>query len=257
MSTPKVWLHMSNGQITLAQNGSYQHMQQPLNAAVFLPVGLVQGKDWWLAIAADTDADSSAMTEAQQTVSLRQLFSETDEPTFALLSRASQLAHWWQQHQFCGRCGAKQQRHHSELALECLSCQHLVYPRISPCMIVLVTRGRQILLAKHARSRSNRYSCLAGFVEVGESVEQTVVREVQEEVGLQVAQLKYQASQNWPFPSQLMLGFVAEYAGGDICVDGVEIEHAAWFDCDDLPETPPPGSIAHALITQYCAAQKK
>ncbi|WP_054113095.1 NAD(+) diphosphatase [Marinagarivorans algicola] len=258
MSTPKVWLHLCNGQIILAQNGSYLHSQQPLNAAVFLPVGLARGQDWWLAIAADTSSNerNNECTGTAATVSLRQLLGETDEATFALLSRASQLAHWWQQHQFCGRCGAKQQRHHKELALECMRCQHLVYPRISPCMIVLVTRGRQILLAKHARSRSNWYSCLAGFVEVGESVEHTVMREVQEEVGLQVSQLEYQASQNWPFPSQLMLGFWAQYAGGDICVDGVEIEDAAWFDCDDLPQIPPSGSIAHTLITQYCATQK-
>ena len=234
MSAIKVWLQLNKGRIILAQDGSYLHKQQPLNAAVFLPVGRSHNKECWLAIASQQNTTISPANA----ITLRQALNDVDEQTFALLSRASQLEHWWQTHQFCGRCGAKQQRHNRELALECLSCKELVFPRISPCMIVLVTRGRQILLAKHARSRSGRYSCLAGFVEVGESVEQTIMREVQEEVGLKVKNLQYYTSQNWPFPSQLMLGFWAEYAGGDICIDGEEIEDAAWFDCDNLPEMP-------------------
>lgn len=254
MSVTKVWLQVNKGQISLTQNGRYFHEQQPLNAAVFLPVGRLQNKECWLAIVHPQNTivhPQKTILSTSNTTTLRQALNDVDEQTFALLSRASQLEHWWQTHQFCGRCGAKQHRHNSELALECLSCQELVFPRISPCMIVLVTRGRQILLAKHARSRSGRYSCLAGFVEVGESVEQTIEREVQEEVGLKIKNLQYFTSQNWPFPSQLMLGFWAEYAGGDICVDGVEIENAAWFDCDALPEIPSEGSISRALIEHY------
>jgi NAD+ diphosphatase len=247
-----VWLWLTpKQQIVLSHGGSYRHAQQPPSAAVFLPVGKLLGVEWRVALLDEIvpeHADSLALA------TLRSLLGQVAGDEFALLSRASQLQHWWLHHQFCGRCGVKNVLDESELALSCKSCAMLYYPRISPCVIMLVTRGRQCLLAKHARSKSQRYSCLAGFIEVGESAEEAVIREVAEEVGVGVNNLRYITSQNWPFPSQLMLGFFADYSAGDLVVDGLEIEDAAWFDVDSLPELPPEGTISRFLIDHFCAS---
>ena len=238
-----VWLAMHNGQLHTDSNGNYDHQKQPQNAAVFLPVGQQRNSEWPLAVLTQTHTNN--------VLSLRNLLGVVEEVEFALLSRASQLAHWWHYHRYCGCCGNLNTRHDKELALICLQCQAIFYPRISPCIIVLVAKERQCLLAKHCRSRTPRYSALAGFIEVGESAEQAVIREVAEEVGVVVNNLRYVTSQSWPFPSQLMLGFFADYASGDIVEDGEEIEHAAWFGEDALPEIPPKGTISRHLIDAF------
>lgn len=238
-----VWLVACNGHFLPKENGDYRHTEQPPNAAVFLRVGNLSGESWGVAVV--------AQAPQQALISLRQLMAVVDADIFALLSRAAQLEHWWLHHQFCGRCGSATEQHTVDLALECTACRALFYPRISPCVIGLIVDGSRCLLAKHARSKSQRYSCLAGFIEVGESAEQAFIREVKEEVDLDVANLRYVTSQNWPYPSQLMLGYIADYAGGDISVDGVEIEHAAWFSMDNLPELPPVGTISRQLIDSF------
>ena len=141
--------------------------------------------------------------------------------------------------------------------MACPACHASYYPRINPCMIVLVTRGEELLLARAQRFSTPMYSTLAGFVEAGESVEETLVREVREEVGVDVRNARYFGSQPWPFPSNLMLGFHAEYAGGDIVVQEEEIADARFFHYSQLPMIPPRGSIAHALIQDFVSRCSK
>jgi NAD+ diphosphatase len=135
--------------------------------------------------------------------------------------------------------------------MRCEPCGTLNYPRIAPCVIVLVTRGEELLLARNANFPRPMYSTLAGFIEVGESVEETLVREVREEVGVEVRNLRYFQSQSWPFPNQLMLGFFAEYAGGEIVCDPSEIADARWFHHRELPMIPPGASVSGQLIRHY------
>ncbi|MDY7025781.1 MAG: NAD(+) diphosphatase [Pseudomonadota bacterium] len=169
------------------------------------------------------------------------------------ISRAKQLMRWHYDHRFCGRCGSAMQQslRKCEPAKVCTQCGFSVYPRISPCIICLIRRGDDVLLAKPAGRARNFYSLIAGFIEAGESAEQGVHREVYEEVGLQVKNVRYLLSQSWPFSHSLMLGFVADYAGGEIqYIDG-EIAEADWFALDDLPNLPPKGTVAYQLIQTY------
>jgi NAD+ diphosphatase len=138
--------------------------------------------------------------------------------------------------------------------MRCPACGLVAYPRLAPAMITLVTRGDEALLARGVQFRAPMYSCLAGFVEPGESLEQAVVREVREEVGVEVGDVRYQASQPWPFPHSLMIGFRAEWVSGDIEIDPSEIVDAQWFRYDELPSIPPRISIARRLIDDWLAA---
>lgn len=185
--------------------------------------------------------------------SLRRLMLEGDADTFRLLGYAAQIGTWARQHRFCGSCGEPMQLVSGECAMRCSRCDEQHYPRLSPSMIVLVTRGDEVLLARSPRFASGVFSTLAGFVEPGETVEQCVVREVREEVGLEVKNLQYIASQSWPYPHSLMLGFHAEYAGGEIVPQPGEIEEARWFDLARLPLLPSPYSIARYLIELHRA----
>ena len=196
-----------------------------------------------------TELDTEAGLESRSLRSL--LFSETDAD-LELLSKARQLLNWYGTHRYCGICGSATVLREGERILECTACSHQFFPRINPCVIVLVTRGEEVLLARSARFRSGYYSCLAGFVEIGETPEQTIEREVREESGVEVENIRYVESQSWPFPSQLMLGFLANYCSGDIVPEPGEIEHAAWFHVKNLPPTPPAAvSVAGRLIEAY------
>lgn len=184
---------------------------------------------------------------------LRQFMLEGDSDTFQMLAFAAQIGTWYSQHRFCGSCGVPTQQVPGERAMRCSACESQHYPRLSPSMIVLVSRGDEVLLARSPRFVSGIYSTLAGFVEPGESVEHCVAREVREEVGVEVRNLQYIGSQGWPFPHSLMLGFHAEYAGGEIVMQPDEIEDARWFRVDDLPPLPASRSIARHLIDLYVA----
>jgi NAD+ diphosphatase len=179
---------------------------------------------------------------------LRTLLGRFDELHVAVASRAAQIVEWDRTHQYCGRCGTPTVTRSDERARACPSCRLNVYPRICPAIMVLITNGREILLARKPSFASNRFSALAGFVEAGESLEQTVARETFEEVGVQVKNIRYFGSQSWPFPNSLMIAFTAEYAGGEIRPDGVEIEEARWFAPDALPNVPDGISISRWLI---------
>lgn len=170
---------------------------------------------------------------------------------FQLAGRALQITRWHRDHQFCGRCASATRKAKSDRALVCLKCETRFYPRISPCVIGLVTRGRECLLARGTRTPEGVFTTLAGFVEPGESAEQAFAREVKEEVGIEIKNIQYRSSQPWPFPGQLMLGFFAEYAAGDINIDENEIIEAGWFDIEDLPLSAPFGTIAGQLIQSF------
>ncbi|MGS2722276.1 NAD(+) diphosphatase [Porticoccus sp. GXU_MW_L64] len=181
---------------------------------------------------------------------------EQGEALFALAGRAVQLLDSYKEHRYCGRCGSKTRQLDGEHAMHCERCQHSCYPRLSPCAIMLVTRGDQCLLARHG-GRGDYFTCLAGYVEPGEQVEQTVCREVQEEVGVSVSGLRYFSSQYWPFPGQLMLGFYAEYDHGDITPDGIEIVEADWFHYSDLPPHPNQHTLSGQLIRGFVSRCSK
>lgn len=212
-------------------------------------VGFWQGEPCF-AVEAATPADVDPMRF--QLGSLYQLLGRVDDALFALAGRALQLLAWERDHQFCGRCGGPMQQAPQERAMQCARCNIPLYPRIAPCVITLVTKGPLMLLARNARFPRPMYSTLAGFIEAGESAEDTLRREVREEVGVEVAKLSYFDSQPWPFPSQLMLGYFAQYASGEITPDMDEIAEADWYHPSDLPPVPPPASIAGRLIQHHC-----
>lgn len=183
----------------------------------------------------------------------RQWMSELSVAWFSLLSTALQVGAWLENHRFCGRCGAPAAKLSAEFAMHCNTCGHRNYPRISPCIITLVTSGEAMLLARSPRFPPGRYSTLAGFIEPGESAEEAVHREVFEEVGVHIDQLRYHQSQAWPFPHSLMFGYFAEATTRRIRIDGVEISDAAWFSPRQLPSLPPPYSISRELIETHLA----
>lgn len=180
---------------------------------------------------------------------LRSLFGVLDDADMALAGRAFQIAEWARTHRYCGACATATIQSETEFCMRCPQCGLSAYPRISPAMMVLIKKGDQILLAKHTGSPTARHTALAGFVEVGESIEQTVHREVFEEVGLRVHNLQYFGSQPWPFPHSLMVAFTAEYLSGEIAVQEDEIAEARWFGPHDtLPDIAGRISIAGLLI---------
>lgn len=182
---------------------------------------------------------------------LRGLLGRTTQTLFYLAGRAQQVIEWHETHEFCGRCATRMEDHVNDRAKQCPECGLICYPRLSPSIIVLVTRGEEMLLARNAAWPNGMYSTLAGFVEPGESIEQTVHREVLEEVGLSVDELRYFGSQSWPFPNSLMLGFHARYASGEIVCQDEEIAEAKWFTADNLPQIPPKTAISGWLIQEF------
>ncbi|WP_415891316.1 NAD(+) diphosphatase [Neptuniibacter sp. SY11_33] len=183
---------------------------------------------------------------------LRSALSQTaNEDEFSVLSAAAQVVTWHASFKFCPRCATKLIMDEADLAKVCPSCGHHQYPRLSPCIIVLVRKDDKCLLAHSSKFKSGRYSTLAGFIEAGESAEHAVEREVMEEVGVKVKNIEYVCSQSWPFPHSFMLGFMAEYSEGEITPDGEEILSADWFSVDDLPTIPPKFTISRQLIDEF------
>jgi len=187
--------------------------------------------------------------------SLRASYGRLADADWALAGRAVQILDWDATHRFCGHCGAETQPVVGERSKECPACGLRAFPRLSPAVIVLVQRGEEMLLAHSAQWAEPVYSCIAGFVEPGESLEEAVEREVEEEVGIQIRDVRYHSSQPWPFPNSLMLGFTARYAGGEIRIDERELADAQWFSATRLPpELPGKLSIARRLVDSFLAA---
>lgn len=233
-----------NGQLLADENNVIWPVNDhPFKTDAVEFVGLLDGKPYYCA--------SVSQTLSAELVGLRDL-ARMSETLFSLASRAKGLIDWRNQHRYCGQCGQPTTQIATEFALTCEPCRLRFYPRISPCIIVLITHGDRVLLAQGARHKKKGwFSTLAGFIETGESAEQAVAREVFEEVGVQVKNIRYLNSQTWPFPNQLMLGFHAEYAGGDITPQPEEIAEARFFDLNNLPEHPPKMTIAGWLIEAY------
>ncbi|MGF1473289.1 MAG: NAD(+) diphosphatase [Rubrobacteraceae bacterium] len=198
-------------------------------------------------------AEAGRDTEAPEGMSFRDLrgmLGDIDGKFFAMAGRAKQVVNWNRTHQFCGKCGTRTVPGPAELSKECPRCGMHFYPRLSPAAIILITNGEELLLARSYHFPPGMYSALAGFIEPGESIEQTIVREVREEVGVEVRNLRYFGSQPWPFPDSLMIGFTAEYVGGELRFEEEEIEDAGWFSAEKLPLLPPRLSIARAMIDE-------
>ena len=183
---------------------------------------------------------------------LKALTHQLSEDMFWIGGRAIQLVNFNNEHKYCGRCGALTHAVDGERAKKCPKCGLINYPRICPAIIVAVVRDGKLLLAHNNQSAKDLYSVVAGFVEVGETFENCVVREVLEETGINVKNIKYFGNQPWPFPNSLMIGFTAEYASGEIQVDGVEIGDANWYSSNEMPVTPDSISIAKKLIAWFC-----
>lgn len=190
-----------------------------------------------------------------QTWGLRQLFGLIHDDLFALAGRANHLLYWDSTTQFCGRCGHSTQLKKDERAKECPKCGLIIYPQLSPAVIILIEKDHEILLARSPRFKPGIYSVVAGFVEPGETLEQAVMREIREEVGIHVHHIHYFGSQHWPFPQSLMIAFTAEYLNGQINIDHREIEDADWFTIDNLPPIPSKMSISRRLIDWFIEKQ--
>lgn len=193
--------------------------------------------------------DDTPPPEGWEARNLRGWFGALDDAHLAIAMRGVQLVDWARTNRFCGACGHATEQQPNERGMRCSACGLVAYPRICPAMMTLVTRGRQVLLARNINFPPGRYSALAGFLEAGESIEDAIHREVREEVGIEVHQLRYFASQSWPFPNSLMIAFTAEWLSGELAPDPAEIADARWFELDALPDLPPAGiSISRALI---------
>ena len=203
---------------------------------------------------ADLPAGASlpAGTELRE---LRSLLAALPEAEARLAVRALHVLEWARTHRCCGRCGSANEEVAGELSRRCPECGLVTFPRISPAVIVLVRRGDEVLLGRGHHLPPGLFSTLAGFVAPGETLEETVRREVREETGIEVADVRYFGSQPWPFPDSLMIGFTAAYAGGEIRVDPAELAEAGWFSLAALPPVPPAFSIARSLVDAWAAAQ--
>ena len=186
---------------------------------------------------------------------LRGLHLRMDAALYRAAGRAVQIVEWDRTHRFCGTCGHATEHVDGETARRCPRCGALHYPRVSPAVIVRVTRGDRLLLGRGPSFRPGLFSVLAGFVDPGESLEETVAREIREEAGIEVADVCYWGSQPWPFPHSLMVAFTAEYAGGALRPQPGEVEELGWFGVDELPEVPPHLSIARGLIDDWVRKQ--
>ena len=210
-------------------------------------IGVYKGKDCYVVEL----HKRSLLPDTLKPIGLRKLFGQLDDDLFTIAGRATQILYWDITHRFCGRCGSKMHDKPQELAKECSKCELICYPRISPAVIMAVRRDHEILLARSAHHRKGMYTTLAGFVEPGETLEDAVIREVKEEVNIKVRDISYFASQPWPFPHSLMIGFTAQFAAGKIHPDSSEIEDAQWFSANNLPDIPSRMTIARSLIDDF------
>lgn len=225
-----------------------EHPDDVAPGATAQVVGLLDGAACW---AVDLDGDGVADIRIDGLTPLMGLYGRVEDVRWTLAGRAVQLVEWERTTRFCGRCGTATEPAPGERARRCPGCGLLAFPRLAPAVITLIERDGEALLARGRTFPVPMFSCVAGFVEPGEDLEGAVHREVREEVGVELAEVSYVASQPWPFPHSLMIGFEATWASGDIVIDESEILDARWFRPDDLPMIPPPMSIARTLIDRW------
>jgi NAD+ diphosphatase len=255
-SGPAWWLILSGYKLLMAHSEQGEaiplltdHRSLGLEILEETYLGTLEGKPCFAAFITRPPAPPPGMTF----LDLRRLDEQLDEEGIHLAFRAIHLLDWSQKTKFCKKCGREMIALKTERAKKCPECGHQSFPRISPAVIVLVERGDQCLLARSPRFQDGFYSVLAGFAEPGETLEDTVKREIYEETGIEVKDIRYFASQPWPFPDSLMIGFTCTYASGDIHVDESEILDAYWFRYDQLPKIPGRISIARKLIDWFVA----
>jgi NAD+ diphosphatase len=251
LSEPVLWFAFRKAEILVLNGGERPEMPCCLDLSEH---GLTAGRSQYLGLYdgrhcyATEIPDSQPLPQGWAPLGLRDLFGLVETTLAALSGRAYQLLEWDRNHQYCSRCGTQTELRKDERSRACPSCGYTTYPPVTPAIMILVVNGRKLLLARKPAFPKGRFSALAGFVEPGEMLEDTVARETREEVGVELKNIRYFGSQPWPFPHSLMIAFTAEYAGGEIRPDGVEIEEAAWFEPDQLPKLPPPISISRRLI---------
>jgi NAD+ diphosphatase len=252
LAEPAFWFVFQRGKILAAAGNGRATVPQCRDAADlgFAPLrthylGLLQGRHCF----ACQIADDAPAVPGMRPVALRAaLLGEMDETVATVAGRAFQIVEWDRTHQYCGACGGRTGLEQLERARRCPQCELLFFPRVAPVVMVLVTRGRQLALTRKAGYPQGRYTVVAGFVEAGETLEEAIARETREEIGVEVSGIRYFSSQPWPFPHSLVVAFNAEYAGGTLTADGVELEDARWFDVDALPELPEPVHVSRRLI---------
>ena len=252
--TSALWFIFNNGKLliktapercAIPETGDLEQYKPALIRKLYL--GALDGRACYAAELSDENPQENQLKFQE----LRSLFGLMEENLIWIAGRANQLVYWNQTHQYCGRCGRPTEDKTDERAKICSHCSLINYPRLSPAVIVAVLKNNRILLGRNKRFRLPFYSVLAGFVEPGETLEECVKREIREEVGITVKNIRYFGSQPWPFPNSLMIAFVADYADGEIHTDGSEIIDAAWFLKDNLPQIPPKISIARQLIDWF------
>ncbi len=258
-SKPAWWFAFQGSKLLIEPNGStaaipfvsdFKKFGLPLSRRQFL--GNLEGNPCY----ALELAEGLALPEGLTLEGLRQVYGRLDEDLFWLAARAIQIVDWDRTHQFCSRCGTPTVQRETERSKECPKCGQIHFPRLAPAVIVLVERGNQLLMARSRHFAPGLFSVLAGFVEPGETLEEAVAREVKEESGILVKDIRYFGSQPWPFPHSLMIGFTAKYAGGEIILEDSELEAAGWYTVDNLPPQPGKISIARKLIDSFVGRQK-
>jgi len=251
-SNDSLWFIFRQRELLLSAEGSPWRGQPPFDSLGAQFIGEHAGQPCYSAVV----ADDWPAPHGASFVHLKKLIDQLPVALAELAGRALEIIEWDVAHRFCGACGAPTAQKGQAIVRVCQNdaCRREHYPRVSPVIIVAVERGEEILLGRSPHFPPGMYSTLAGFVDAGESVEAAVHREIREESGLAVRNLRYFASQPWPFPHSLMLGFHADYAGGDLCIARDELEDAAFFHIDRLPAVlPGPGTIAHWLIRDFCS----
>jgi NAD+ diphosphatase len=247
---PRVSVRPSWAKLPLQKNNNILWFEP----ARTLYLGRLAGTHCW---AAEAPAEAPAPPPGLAWEGLRALFSVLEDAHFALAGRAIQLLDWDRSHRYCGRCGTPTEAKSEERARACPACRLSVYPRISPAVMALVRREGEILLGRSPHFPPGMYSALAGFVEPGETLEQCLAREVEEEVGVRVSRIRYFASQPWPFPNSLMIAFICDWESGEIRPQAGEIEDAKWFNVLQLPKLPSRISIARRLIDAAVEEMRK
>jgi NAD+ diphosphatase len=253
MNDLSYWLFRSGNQLlssvdeagrNVFPRGLASDFGDPKNA---LLVGEWQGLPCYAA-----DIDHLPENISGELMSLRSLLNVAGAEAISLIVRATMLLDWHKNHRYCGKCGTLTTIRTGESSMVCPSCGLVAYPRISPVVMVLIRRGDELLLARSPRFKPGVFSALAGYVEAGETLEQCAKREVLEEVGIEITNLRYFGSQPWPFPDSLMVAFFADYAGGTITPDPSEIEAAGWYLRSALPALPEQVTLARQLIDAAC-----
>ena len=244
-----VFIHISND-----QNLSSLIQKQKARAIKF---GKYKGKDCILIYLTDINDMREEALENWNFKKLRSFYNIEPSDWFIIAGLAYQISQWDNDHIYCGRCGAFYQFSESEFSKKCEKCGSILYPQISPAIIILIRKGKKILLASNTRFPDEMYSLIAGFANVGETLEECIIREVKEEVGINIKNIQYINSQPWPFPNSLMLGFMADWDSGEIVCDGKEINDAKWFSIDELSTVSLPSSvsIARKIIDMFISEQ--